>query len=44
MAQRGLWNEAREKILQDRGALCKEERTLSERTRSCMKRISQAAG
>ena len=37
MAQKGLWNVAREKMLQDRGALPEEE---GESTIPCMKRIS----
>ena len=44
MAQKGLWNLAREKILRERGALPNEEVTPLESTRLCMKNISWAAG
>ena len=40
MAQKGLWNLARKKRKQDRGALSGEQVMWSESTRRCMKRIS----
>ena len=39
MAQKGLWNVTRERILRERGELRKEEGDAEEITRLCMKKI-----
>ena len=44
MAQKGLWNLARDEMVQDRGALPKEEGDVLRETRTCMKRTSWAVG
>ena len=45
MAQKGLWNVAREKLVQDRGALPEEEGDIVRKHKKpCMMNISKAVG